>query len=204
MSKRFKVLASVLVAVLLLTVAGTATMVMAQEEEEDQEVTTQQVEVSPVLARVAEILGIPEEDLINAFEQAQQEMMEERMEEAFDRALDKLDKAVEEGLLTQEEADEIKEWWEQKPEVIKNSMLRRIQGFKALRGRQMSDNTGAVWNMRPEMRQRPLQEIRQWPGQGIKQPPGQMKLKPWQGIRQKLGQGMNGEWQQLGPPWLTD
>ncbi len=30
----------------------------------------------------------------------------------------RLDKAVEEGRITQEEADAIKEWWEQKPEAL--------------------------------------------------------------------------------------
>ena len=165
MSKRFKVLASVLVAVLLLTVAGTATMVMDEEEEEEQEQPALQVEANGLLVRVAEILGIPEEDLVGAFEQARQEMMEESIEEVFNQALAK---AVEEGLLTQEEADEIKEWWEQKPEVVKLSMLRRILGFKALRGRQMPGNTGAVWNMRPE--------IRPQPGVGMRQQPFQQEI----------------------------
>lgn len=121
MPKRMKVLLSVLVAILLLTVGGTA-IALAQEEEEP----TPQVEANGLLARVAEILGMSEEDLIDAFKQARQEMMEERWEEAFYRALDK---AVEEGLLTQEEADEIREWWEEKPEALNLGLLRRVFGL---------------------------------------------------------------------------
>ena len=69
MSKKIKVLVSVLVAVLLLTVGGT-TIAMAQEEEE----SAPQVEVNGLLTRVAEILDIPEEDLVAAIDQARQEM----------------------------------------------------------------------------------------------------------------------------------
>jgi len=56
MSKKMKVLVSTLVAVLLLTVGGTA-IAMAQEEEEP----APQVEANGLLTRVAEILDIPEE-----------------------------------------------------------------------------------------------------------------------------------------------
>ena len=87
-------------------------MVMAQEKEPVQEEPTPQLEGrTGLLVRVADILDIPEEDLINAFRQAQQEMKQE----AFIRALDK---AVEKGLITREEADEIKEWRENKPEAL--------------------------------------------------------------------------------------
>jgi hypothetical protein len=113
MSKRVKVLVSILVAVVLLTVGGVA-MVMAQEEP----TPTPEAGARGLLARVAEILDILEEDLVNAFKQAQQEMRQE----AFIKALDN---AVEKGLVTQQEADEIKEWWEQKPEAIDRSLLQR-------------------------------------------------------------------------------
>jgi len=119
MSKRVKILVSVLVTVLLLTVGGVAT-VMAQEEP----TPTPEAEAKGLLARVAEILDIPKEDLTNAFKQAQQEMREE----AFIRFLDK---AVEEGRLIQEEADEIKEWWEQKPEALDPALFpHALRGFK--------------------------------------------------------------------------
>ena len=121
MSKRIKVIVSVLAAILLLTVATTATA-MAQEEPKP---TPEVGATNGLLARVAEILGISEEDLLNAFKQAQQEMRQE----AFTKALDK---AVEKGLITQEEADKIKEWWEQKPEAVDRFQSRRAWGFPAL------------------------------------------------------------------------
>ena len=106
MSKKLKVLISAMVVALLLTVGATVT-VMAEGEAE----TTPPPEVSEnaLLERVAAILGIDEEDLVNAFEQAQQEMCEE----AF---INRLNQAVEEGLITREQADEIIEWWLEKPD----------------------------------------------------------------------------------------
>ena len=106
MSKRVKVFISALVVALLLTVGATVT-VMAEGEEE----TTPPPEVSEngLLDRVADILGIEEEDLINAFNQARQEMREA----AF---VDRLNQAAKDGLITQEQADEILKWWQQRPD----------------------------------------------------------------------------------------
>ena len=122
MSKKVKVLISALVVALLLTVGATAT-VMAEGEEE----TTPPLEASAkgLLERVADILEIDKEDLINAFKQAQQEMKEE----AFIKALDR---AVEEGYTTQEQADEIREWWGQKPEVIEPGIFEHNLRFRAM------------------------------------------------------------------------
>ena len=124
MSKRMKVIISALVVALLLTVGTTAT-VMAQEEP----TPTPPVEAKKPLARVAEILGIPTEDLGNAFRQAHQEMRGE----AFIKALDK---AVERELISEEEAEEIKEWWEQKPEAL-NRLALRARTLQAMCSRQM-------------------------------------------------------------------
>ncbi len=134
MSTKVKILISVLVATLLLTVGATAT-VMAEGEEE----TTPLPEASEkgLLDRVADILEIDTEDLINAFKQAQQEMKEEVF-------INRLNQAVEEGRITREQADEIiewwgqrpddaiREWWELKPEVIKPGMFERNFRFRAL------------------------------------------------------------------------
>jgi len=134
MSKKVKVLISVLVATLLLTVGG-ATMVMAEGEAE----TTPPPEATAkgLLERVADILEIDEEDLISAFKQAQQEMGEE----AF---INRLNQAVAEGLITREQANEIIEWWElrpddairewwgQKPEVIEPGMFKHALRFRAM------------------------------------------------------------------------
>ena len=92
--------------------AGGAVTVMAQEKP----TPTPEAGAKGCLARVAEILDIPQEDLVNAFKQAQQEMRQE----AFIRALDE---AVEQERITQEEANQIKEWWEQRPEVVDRPAL---------------------------------------------------------------------------------
>ena len=122
MSKKVKVLVSVLVAVILLTVGGMAT-VLAQENDEEVTATANETGTNGLLARVAGILGIPQEELVNAFRQAQQEMREE----AF---IKYLDKAVEKELITQEEADEIKGWWDERPEVLAPGLFQRVFAFK--------------------------------------------------------------------------
>jgi len=133
MSKKVKVFISALVVALLLTVGATAT-VMAEGEEE----TTPPPEASAngLLERVADILGIDKEDLISAFEQARQEMYEESF-------INRVNEAVEEGFITQEQADEIiewwgqrpddaiREWWGQKPDVVESGMVKRTLRLRA-------------------------------------------------------------------------
>ncbi len=137
MSKKMKILIAVLVAILTLTVSG-AMAVLAQYDEEpefdEEELIEELDEIAPrvrlfmasiesneLLSRVSDILGISEEELSDAFTQAKQEMMAERCEEAF---YEFLDRAVTEELLTEGEAQGIKEWWEQKPEVLNWAQLR--------------------------------------------------------------------------------
>jgi len=72
MSRRIKVIISVLVAVVVLTVGSAATVMAEGEATPPPEAGA---ECLP--ARVAQILGIPQENLTEAFEQAQQKMREE-------------------------------------------------------------------------------------------------------------------------------
>ncbi|MDD4877069.1 MAG: hypothetical protein PHQ86_08095 [Dehalococcoidales bacterium] len=122
MSKKIKVIVSILLAAILLT-AGTTITVLAEDTEEE---TTPPKETSKniVLDRVAEILNIDKEDLVDAFNQACQEMKEA----AF---INLLEQAVTAEIITQEQADEILEWWEQRP----NDALREWCGerFKMLK-----------------------------------------------------------------------
>ena len=127
MSKKVKVLISVLVVAVLLTMGG-VTMVMAEGEEGTT--PPPEARAKGLLERVADILEIDKADLIDAFKQAQQEIRQE----AFIR---RLDKAVENGRITQSEADEIREWWEQKPEVLVPGMYPHAFSLPALRGRHM-------------------------------------------------------------------
>ena len=137
MSKKMKILIAVLVAILTLTVSGTMA-VLAQENEEPEpeeaalveeleeliprvRLFMSTMEPSELLSRVAAKLGISEEELSDAFAQAKEDIMAERGEQAFDELLDR---AVEEGLITEEEAAEIADWWEQKPEAFNRAMLR--------------------------------------------------------------------------------
>jgi hypothetical protein len=138
MSKKMKVLIAVLVAILTLTVSGTVA-VLAQENEEpepEEEALVEELEEliprvrlfmsamepNELLSRVADKLGISEEELSDAFAQAKEDIMAERGEQAFDELLDR---AVEEGLITEEEAAEIAGWWEQKPETFNRAMLKK-------------------------------------------------------------------------------
>ena len=139
MSKKIKVLISVLVVAFLLTVSATAT-VMAEGEEG----TTPPPEATAkgLLERVADILEIDKEDLIDAFKQARQEIEAE----AF---INRLNQAVKEGRITQEQADEIIEWWGQKPEFMEPSMVQRALRFRSsLRTRQQN---GLGWGSCPRL-----------------------------------------------------
>lgn len=119
MSKKVKVLISVMLAILLM--AAGSTVVMAQDEPEP----TPEAGVKGLLARVADILDIPKEDLIDAFKQARQEMRQEAFIQALSRA-------VEKGRITQGEADQIIEWREQRPEVMDQIWLSRFCAPPAL------------------------------------------------------------------------
>jgi len=151
MSQKVKILISALVIAVLLTMGG-VTMVMAEGEEG----TTPPPEATAkgLLKRVADILEIDTEALIDAFKQAQQEMRE-------DAFISRLNQAVEEGSITQEQAEEIIEWWELrpddeirnwwglKPEVIKPGMVEHALRFRSsLRTRQQN---GLGWGFCPRL-----------------------------------------------------
>jgi len=169
MSKKMKALVSVLLAVILLT-AGSTAAVMAQEDEEptpQAEESTAPMEANGLLTRVAGILGVPEEELREAFQEARQEMTQERWEETFYQMLEK---AVAEELITPEEAEEIKEWWAQKPEALDPGLLRRAFQFRERNPLSL-----------PE---RPMMSAQPW--QGENSPPGQeMRQEAFRRILEK-------------------
>ncbi len=113
--KRFKKKPLIITLIAIATTVGITTgLVFAQDESED---ATQPVaRHEALLERVCEIyedntgVVIEPEALEDAFAQAQDEMMAEAMQ-------NRLDALVEEGIITQEEADQLKEWWEAKPEI---------------------------------------------------------------------------------------
>lgn len=63
------------------------------------------------ISKVAGILGLQEEQVADAFKQARQEMQDEALEQ-------RLQKAVENGRITEEEADQIRGWWQDRPEAL--------------------------------------------------------------------------------------
>jgi hypothetical protein len=66
-----------------------------------------------LIARVANILGLEEQQVQNAFDEARQEMWNE----AFDASIgQRLDALVESGRMTQEQADEVRAWYAERPD----------------------------------------------------------------------------------------
>jgi hypothetical protein len=64
-----------------------------------------------LISRVASILGLEEQQIQDAFDEARREIQDERLEE-------KLAKTVEDGHLTQEQADELRNWYETRPDNL--------------------------------------------------------------------------------------
>jgi hypothetical protein len=59
------------------------------------------------LSNLADTLGVTEEQLTDALKQLQQERQEERLQEA-----------VENGTITEDEANQIREWWQNRPAAL--------------------------------------------------------------------------------------
>jgi len=121
-SKKAKVLVSVLVAVVLLVVAGTATVMAASDNQTAAPPKTLQ-------NRLAGKLGIPEDKLTTAMKEVKVELRDE----ALGRFLDK---AVEKGRITAEEATQIKTWWQTRPAAV-DKLFPGAFGAPGLRGRQV-------------------------------------------------------------------
>jgi hypothetical protein len=95
------VLATVLVAVMLIASMPVIAMAQGGKIPERQ---------GDITSRVAEILGIDQQDLENALKQAQTELREETLDA-------RLQELIAEGTLTQEQANEFKAWIAAKPDV---------------------------------------------------------------------------------------
>lgn len=104
-----------LVAALAVTgvVAGSA---FAQEEESEVPPPLEETFVE----RLAEKLGIEESDL----EAAMDEVKSEMVDEAIAR---RLENAVDNGKLTQDEADDLLEWWQDRPDVGPGGFMHKLR-----------------------------------------------------------------------------
>ncbi len=149
---------------------------------------------SEITDRVAAILGVDSADLGSAFDQARDEVRSEKMDA-------RLDAAVEDGTITQEEADEIRAWMDSRPEVLDDLKgphgPRGPQDGAALEDRlstlveegtitQAEADAALEWSQaRPEA----LDEIRPDRGDGN----GHGRRGPGRGFQARTAGGENGE-----------
>ena len=96
-SRKLILIALLAVVVLAGSIGGAA---LAQAEDEDSS------QPETLLTRVAEILGIDQQELENAFAQARSETKDEHLQYMIDQ-----------GIITQEQADEHKTWMESRPDT---------------------------------------------------------------------------------------
>jgi len=121
------VIISLLVAVVL--VGSLAGLALAQTVDTGQPKT--------LLTRVAAILGIDQQKLQDAVTQAQGQMRDE----AVDSYLKNL---VEQGTITQGQADQYKSWWQARPDTLLPGPFERGFGFDGFRGG-MKGGRGLWW-----------------------------------------------------------
>ncbi|MBI4331441.1 MAG: hypothetical protein HY673_09190 [Chloroflexi bacterium] len=101
-SKKFLIIAALAAVVLAGSIGG---VVYAQTPK-----PTPPAAGKTLFARVAVILGIDQQRLEKAFAQAQREMQAEALD-------NRLKAMVEQGRLTQAQADQYKTWWQSRPDV---------------------------------------------------------------------------------------
>ena len=124
MRKHKKLLVIGIVAALAIGTIAFGATALASDSDDDSDT---------YVSNLAANLGVEEDELEDAMQQALQETREEAREEA-------LAQAVEDGLLTQEEADEIQAWWDARPETLDDPEVRQ-----ALRPNKAGDGTGACF-----------------------------------------------------------
>ena len=123
MNKRRWLYALILTGILVIGITGGAVLAHGGGENGDSPVKS-------FASRVAGILGLDESQVQDAFKQARAEVQDEALQA-------KLDKMVGKGRLTQEEADEYKEWYDSRPDTLTPGFGGRKfhfgQGFGGLR-----------------------------------------------------------------------
>lgn len=129
MKKHMRLMVVAIAALLVLTIGLTATA-FAWGSTGD-EGTGDDGPMQTFIGKVAGALGLEEEVVADAFSQAGLEMREEAREQ-------RLQEAVGNGLITEGEADQIREWWQSRPEAMDDLGLRgRFQMRNLLRHRMM-------------------------------------------------------------------
>jgi len=116
--KKF-LLVGLLAAVLLIGSIGGVALAQTENGDDSQPKT--------LLARVAEILGIDQQKVEDAFAQAQSEMQTEALQ-------NRLQNLVDQGEITQGEADQYLEWQQSRPDVPVRLGFRGHGGFRGMVG----------------------------------------------------------------------
>ena len=112
--KKFTILASVLAAILV--IGASAGIVLAQNGDDGAGPHDGMLPgpEDSILPRVAQILGIDQQKLVEAFQQARAEYREQHPPRQPNLE-QRLEEAVQEGKLTQQQADEVKAWLAKRP-----------------------------------------------------------------------------------------
>ena len=116
MSKKLKIITAVMAGVVILALGGGA-LVMAADNTTTTTPTTQS---NALFARAAAILGVTEQQLTDAFQQANTLAESQRIDQ-------QLAQAVTKGTITQAESDAIKAWLAQKPTAPTKDTLKAWQ-----------------------------------------------------------------------------
>jgi hypothetical protein len=111
------IIISILAAAMLLVGGVVGGVVYAQSDDTSSNVPEKTFE-----ARVATILGIDQSKVEEAFVQAQKEMQDEALNE-------RLNALVSDGKITQEQADQYKEWIQSRPDLPAGLGLEDGRGF---------------------------------------------------------------------------
>ena len=136
MNTRRWLYALILTGLLVIGVTGGAVLAHGGGENGDSPVKS-------FASRVAGILGLNESQVQDAFSQARAEMQDEAIQH-------KLDKMVENGRLTQEEADEYKEWYDSRPDTLTPGFGGRKFHFgQGFGGRRFHHGMG-MWDKAPQ------------------------------------------------------
>ena len=110
MSKKVKVIISMVMALILLTIGGTA-VALAQDE------PAPDTQTGNLLARVANLLGVTEDQLTEALEQARQEMQEDCP-------------ATENCTIRQQNENKVRAQWQERQEELTGERQRRGRRFQ--------------------------------------------------------------------------
>jgi len=100
-----------LIALVAIIALGVGITAIAFAESPEGEVTENGGPGQIFIGKLADILGLDEGEVADAVQQARQEMREEMQQQ-------RLQTALEEGLITEAEAKQIREWWDSRPEAL--------------------------------------------------------------------------------------